>query len=157
VNAFLLNLILALVWAAMTGRFEPLNVAFGFAIGYGILYFAQPVVGRSSYFVKVRQVGGFALFYLWELVLANLRIAHDVVTPRLFIRPAVLAVPLDARSDEEITVFANLLAMTPGTLVLDVADDRSVVYVYVLYVDDPEAARREIKEGFERRVLELLR
>jgi multicomponent Na+:H+ antiporter subunit E len=157
VNAFLLNTILALVWAAMTGLFEPLNVALGFAVGYAILFFAQPVVGRSTYFVKVRQVAGFALFYLWELVLANLRLAHDVVTPRLFIRPAVLAVPLDARTDEEITVFASLLAMTPGTLVIDVADDRSAVYVYVLYVDDPEAARREIKEGFERRVLELLR
>jgi multicomponent Na+:H+ antiporter subunit E len=157
VNAFLLNLILALIWAAMTGQLRLPNVLLGFAVGYAVLYFAQPVTGRSSYFEKMRQVAGFAGFYLWELVLANLRLAHDVATPRFFIRPAVLAVPLDARTDEEITVFANLLSMTPGTLVLDVAEDRSVVYVYALYAHDPEALRQEIKQGFERRVLELLR
>jgi multicomponent Na+:H+ antiporter subunit E len=156
VNAFLLNVLLALFWAAMNGELRLANLLLGFAIGYGVLYVAQPVLGRSSYFAKVRQAAGFALFYLWELVVSSLQVAIDVATPRLAMRPAILAVPLDARSDAEITAFANLTAMTPGTLPLDVSDDRSVLYIHALYAADPEAVRRSMK-GFERRVLEVLR
>lgn len=156
-NAFLLNILLALIWAAMNGEFRLMGLAVGFVVGYVILFFAQPVVGRSSYFSKIRQVTTFVGFYLWELVLANLRVAYDVITPRHYMRPAVISVPLDARTDEEITALANLITMTPGTLSLDVADDRSVLYVHAMYVHDVEKLRREIKQGFERRILEMMR
>jgi multicomponent Na+:H+ antiporter subunit E len=47
--------------------------------------------------------------------------------------------------------------MTPGSLSIDVSDDRRVLYVHTMFVGDPEAFRRTIKHDFERRVLELLR
>jgi len=68
-----------------------------------------------------------------------------------------VAVPLDARSDMEITLLANLITLTPGTLSLDVSDDRSVLYVHGMFVEDAQLMREQIKNGFERRVLELLR
>jgi multicomponent Na+:H+ antiporter subunit E len=83
--------------------------------------------------------------------------AYDVVTPGFHMRPAVVAVPLDVETDLEITLLANLITVTPGSFSLDVSDDRKVLYVHAMYVDDPDEYRREIKEGFERRVLELLR
>ncbi len=60
-------------------------------------------------------------------------------------------------SDVEITLLANLVTLTPGTLSLDVSEDRSTLFVHAMFVDDPDVLRREIKHGFERRVLELLR
>lgn len=156
-TAFLGNILLAITWAAMTGAFTAANLATGFVFGYLALYLAQPVIGASSYFLKLRQVLGFVLFYLWELVLANLRVAHDVATPGFRMRPGVIAVPLDARTDGEITMLANLITMTPGTLSLDVSDDRSVLYVHVMYLGDPDEVRREIKDGLERRILAMLR
>ena len=83
--------------------------------------------------------------------------ATDIVTPRHRARPGVVAVPLDARGDAEITLLANLVSLTPGSLSLDVSDDRCTLFVHVMFLDDPEATRREIKDGFERRVVELLR
>ena len=47
--------------------------------------------------------------------------------------------------------------MTPGSLAVDVADDRSVIYVHAMYLHDPDELRRQIKDDLERRVLELLR
>ena len=91
-----------------------------------------------------------------RLVLANLRVAHDVITPRLYARPAIIAVPLEARTDLEITLLANLISLTPGSLSLDVSPDKSCMFVHGMFVDDPEAFRREIKDGFERRIGELL-
>jgi multicomponent Na+:H+ antiporter subunit E len=74
-------------------------------------------------------------------------------------RPGVIAIPLNARTDVEITLLANLITLTPGTLSLDVSADRSVLYIHVMYIDndDIDAVRRKIKEGFERRILEVLR
>src|SRR3712207_8751823 len=48
---------------------------------------------------RVRQLVGFALYYLRELVSANLRVARDVVAPRYSMRPAIIAITLDARTD----------------------------------------------------------
>jgi multicomponent Na+:H+ antiporter subunit E len=154
---FLWNVLLAFVWATMTGQFTLGNVVVGFLLGYGILFLSQRVVGPSRYFLRVRQLVGFALYYLRELVSANLRVARDVVTPTYAMRPAIVAIPLDARTDIEITLLSSLIALTPGSLGLDVSDDRSVLYVHGMFVDDPEAFCRGIKEGLERPLLELLR
>jgi multicomponent Na+:H+ antiporter subunit E len=154
---FAANLLLALVWMAMTGHFDLANFLLGFAFGYVVLFLLQRVLGPSRYFAKSLALVRFAGFYSVEVVRANLRVAFDVVTPELRAKPAIVAVPLDARTDAEITLLANLITMTPGSLSVDVADDRSVVYVHAMYVDDAEALVREIKDDYERRVLELLR
>jgi multicomponent Na+:H+ antiporter subunit E len=73
--------------------------------------------------------------------------------------PGVVAIPLDARTDAEITMLANLITLTPGSVSLDLSDDKRFLYVHAMYIDggDVEAYRRSVKEGLERRVLELLR
>jgi multicomponent Na+:H+ antiporter subunit E len=71
-------------------------------------------------------------------------------------RPGVIGIPLRARTDLEITVLANLITMTPGTLSLDVSPDRRTLYIHAMYIHDPEALRRDIQDNLERRVLELL-
>jgi multicomponent Na+:H+ antiporter subunit E len=107
----------------------------------------------------VPRVVRFALFYLGEMVLSNLRLAHDLMTPRYSMRPGVIAVPLDAETDVEITLLANLITLTPGSVSLDLSPDRRVLYVHVMYIDhgDVDGARRRIKDDLERRVLEVLR
>jgi multicomponent Na+:H+ antiporter subunit E len=71
-------------------------------------------------------------------------------------KPGILAIPLDVTRDSEILLLAMLINLTPGSVALDVSDDRKVMYVHVMYIDSPDAARLEIKHGFERRVRELL-
>jgi multicomponent Na+:H+ antiporter subunit E len=158
-RTFLWNVLLALTWAVATGQFTVNNLAVGFGLGYLILLFAQPVMGPSGYFLRVPRVIVFFFFYLWQLILSNLRVAYDVVTPTHYMRPGVIAVPLEAETDAEITLLANLITLTPGTLSLDLSADRRVLYVHVMYIDhdDLEAARRAIKDGLERRVLQVLR
>lgn len=151
------NLLLALGWVAMGGHFDVLNLMVGFAFGFLVLFLLQRVIGRSSYFSRSIVLVRFIGFYLLEIVYANLRVALDVVTPTSRARPGIVAVPLDARTPAEITLLSNLITMTPGSLTIDVADDRSVIYVHSMFVEDPDELRREIKEDLERRVLELLR
>lgn len=153
---FPLNILLALAWIALTGQFTPTNFAIGYALGYALLWLGQRAAGRSTYFEKVRQVIGFTFFFLRELILANLRVAYDVITPHHHMRPGVVAIPLDIRTEAEITLLANLITLTPGTLSLDVSADRSTLYVHAMHIDDVEQFRLDIKQGFERRVQEVL-
>jgi multicomponent Na+:H+ antiporter subunit E len=94
--------------------------------------------------------------FISELLLANLRMAHDALTPRHRMSPGIIAVPLDVQSDAEIALLSALITLTPGSLALDVSTDRRTLYVHAMYVDSPEAFRRRIKDGFERRVREVL-
>ncbi len=155
-NAFLLNVVFAAVWAALVGEVDTPHLVFGFLLGYGVLWVLRPIIG-GSYHRKLPMLIGFAGFFLRELVVSTLRVAWEVVTPADKRRPGIVAVPLDAETDAEITLLANLITLTPGTLTMDVSSCRRFLYVHAMFVDDREAFRREIKEGFERRVLGLLR
>lgn len=156
-GAFLWNIMLALAWVAATGRFTFNNLAIGFVLGFLILVLTRRAIGAPNYVNKVRQLLSLFLFFLSELIKANLRVAYDVLTPRIRMRPGIIAVPLDARTDIEITMLSNLITLTPGTLSLVVSADRRFLYLHVMYLDDADEARRKIKEGFERRLLALLR
>ncbi len=73
------------------------------------------------------------------------------------IRPAIIAFPLTVTSDAEITLLANLITLTPGTLSVDVSEDRRFLYVHAIDVGDREALIREIRDGFEKKVMEACR
>lgn len=154
---FAWNLALAVIWAAVMGELSIGNLAAGFALGLVVLAVGGSFLGSSRYFEKLLRLLEFAAFFIGQLVSSSLRVAADIVRPRLRARPGVVAVPLEARSDLEITLLANLVSLTPGSLSIDVSADRSTLFVHVMFLDDLEGTRRGIKEGFERRVLELLR
>jgi multicomponent Na+:H+ antiporter subunit E len=156
-NLFVVNLLLASIWGAMSGVFTLPNLVLGYSLAFLVLLSLRRILPPSRYFSRIRQFASFVLYYLRNLMLANLRVAYDVVTPPLHMRPAIIAVPLDARTDLEITMLANLVTMTPGSFSVDIAEDRRTLYVHAMFAADPDAVRREIKDGLERRVLELLR
>ena len=152
---FFLNISLAIVWVVLTNEFTPANFAVGFILVYFLLGVTEPALRPGShYFGRVRRTFSLLFFFLWEVIVASLRVAYRVLDPRLHIHPAVLAIPLDVKTDAEIALLANMITLTPGTLSLDVSDDRSVMYVHAMDVRDVDAFKREIKDGFERRILE---
>lgn len=106
--------------------------------------------------LRLPRLIGFALFYVGELVLSNLRLARDILTRPIHARPAVIAVPLDELNDLQLLALNNLVTMTPGTLSLDISDDRRMLFIHAMYVSDPDAFRREIKEQYEKKIKEVL-
>ncbi len=151
------NVLLALVWAAMSGGMHAVNVIAGLVLGFAVLRFLEPPRAPSSYFRRVPQALRFLAYFIGEIVQCNLRVAWDVITPTHRSHPGIVAVPLDARTEAEITLLANFVTLTPGTLALDISADRRTMYVHAMFAADPDAVRREIKEGLERRLLEVMR
>lgn len=155
-SVFVWNILLALAWVAVTGEISVYNFAVGFALSFFILFITRRAGGAPAYFERTVKLVLFLGFFLKEVIVANLRTARHVLRPDL-IRPGIIAIPLDARTDVEITLLANLITLTPGTLSLDVSSDRETLYIHSMDVSDPDAIRAEIKRGLERRLLEVLR
>lgn len=156
-NLFILNLMLAAGFSVIMGQLNLSGFLAGFVIGYAALWITRPLYGSTGYFERVIRIVRLAAAFVWELLVSNFRVLWDVITPTHSSRPAVIGVPLDARTDFEIMLVANIVSLTPGTLSLDVSEDRTMLYVHVMFVDDVETARAQIKEKIEKRVLEALR
>lgn len=156
---FLSNILLTLIWVFLTGGYEFNNFFFGFVLSFIILWIISSNDDKSEkkYFKIVPKVISFIFFFLWEMVKANIQVAYEVITPPHNMKPGIVSLPLDAKTDLEITLLANLITLTPGTLSLDVSSDRSVLYVHSMYVFDREEFIDDIKNGFEKRLLEILR
>lgn len=155
-RVLLWNLLLALVWALSTAGFTPQNLVLGWVIGMLALRYFNPLPEAPQYTTKLRRVVVFALLYAWRVLVSSLQVAGQVLFPR-GLRPGFVRVPLDARTDLEITLLANLISFSPGSLCVEIAGDRSEMLVHVMSVEDPGAAVAYIKTRLEAPILEILR
>lgn len=151
---FLLNILLALAWAALTGSFQPIDLLFGFGLGYLVLWLVLHK-NRPRYFRKIPLLLGLFLHFLIDLLRANLRLATTILSPRMKLRPAVVAIPLILQSEAATIILANMLTLTPGTLSLDVSSDHQTLYVHTVWLDDVETFRRQVVDGYEKHLKEL--
>jgi multicomponent Na+:H+ antiporter subunit E len=152
-----MNLLLTLIWVALTGEFTFINFSFGFILSFFILWLMARTPEEKRYFDRLPKIISFTFFFFKELIKANLQVAYDVITPKFYMQPGIVKIPLDATTDLEITLLANLITLTPGTLSLDVSDDKKVLYVHAMYIKDKDQFIQSVKTGFERRLLEMLR
>lgn len=100
----------------------------------------------------------FLGFFAVELVRSNLVVAREVLLPRRTIRAAVVPVRVRATTDLEVGLLTALLALTPGTLPVEVDRTTGVVVVVVhsLHTPGADALRRQVRD-LEDRLLEVLR
>jgi multicomponent Na+:H+ antiporter subunit E len=158
-NLFLWNLLLAFFWAAVSNDLTLLTLVEGFTFGFLILWMTRRILGQTKYFKRVYLAVSFLFYFLNELVRSSLRVAHDIVTPEYRMNPGVIAIELEVKTDFEITFLANLISLTPGTLSLDVSQDRKILFIHAMYINkrDVDSFKSDIKSNLEKRVLELLR
>jgi multicomponent Na+:H+ antiporter subunit E len=129
-----------------------------FIVFYSFIWLASSMYDRE-HFQKLPKIVGLFIYFFKELFFASMQIAWEVITPRHRMESGLIAIPLDVRTDFEITILATLISLTPGTLSLDVSEDRETLYVHAVYIKrgDIEALKNQIKFGFERRLLEITR
>ena len=146
------SLLLALAWAALQGEITLGTLVAGYLVSYALLAFlARGGVLPSTLASRTRHALALAVFFARELLIANFRVAGDVLGANR-IQPAVVAIPLDVTSDGEILLLSMLINITPGSVTIDLSSDRRTLYVHVMHMKSAEETRRDIKNGFERRV-----
>lgn len=156
---FMMNLMLTFVWVAITGTLNFINFVFGYILGFSILWLIERRKSKykKRYFSRVPKALGFVLYFFYDMLRANFKIAYDVLTPRYFMTPGIVEYPLSAKSNFEITMLSNIISLTPGTLIIDVSDDHKVLYIHAMYLKDKEEFIKHIHDNIESRLLEILR
>lgn len=81
----------------------------------------------------------FAVFFTWQLVRANVRVAIEVATPGYSMTAAIVRFETRSRSDVEAMLLANAITLTPGTISLEIEPDTRAIHVHGLYVEDRAA------------------
>lgn len=165
IGLFLMNILLSIAWGAVSGSFSVPNLFLGFVISSLVLWMIREQTsgiasglfkqtnGVSSLTIPFRVISLAGLFF-YELILSAVKVAQIVIQPKIDIRPGIFAYPLKARTDFEITLLANLITLTPGTLSVDVSADKKILYIHAIDIDDLEKMKQNIAEGFERKIME---
>lgn len=155
---FLLNILLTFVWVALTGQLNYTNFVFGYILGFFLLWLLNRTrTGAKEYFYRVPKVISFILYFFYDMLKANIEVTLDVITPNYNMKPGIVKYEMDAKTDFEITMLANMIALTPGTLVIDFSRDKKYMYIHAMYLKDIEKFKRNMKERTERKLLEILR
>jgi multicomponent Na+:H+ antiporter subunit E len=151
----IVTLLMGMIWVVISGSASAHNLIFGLILSVAIIGLLREQINGTSYLSRIVKIISLLGLFLLELAKSAWKVSVLVLSPRLNVQPGIFAFPLTVRSDAEITLLANLITLTPGTLSVDVSDDRTTLYVHALDCSDPDAARREIANGFERKILEV--
>jgi multisubunit Na+/H+ antiporter MnhE subunit len=146
--------VLAVMWMVLQRRLMLADLAIGYVVALVVVWVCRDFWTER---VRIRRPLGMLrllVVFLREIVVASLQVAWIIVQPRMPIRPALIVVPLALTDDLQITMLANMITLTPGTLTLDVAPDRSALYVHCLAAPDPDAVRAQIAESFEQPLIQ---
>lgn len=156
-NIFALNIVLAIIWAALTANFSLQGLLIGFVLGSGALFLSRPLFpGCNTYFRRSWLWNKLIFLFLYELVVSSIQVVWDVMTPAQKAKPGIISIPLDVQGEMGILLVTNLISLTPGTLSLDLTEDCKTLYIHAMFADDPDAIRAQIKNGMERWVIEAL-
>ena len=150
----IVGVVFAVLWVFVVGQpLTPSSLVGGFLAGLVVglpvafvfrrLYVKRIDLGRG---VRVLPYAGLYLgAFTWELLRANFDVAYRVLSPGMPIEPEVILVPLRVESDVAITVIANSITITPGTVTLDYDEATNALYVHGVNGRDPEAIAAPIR------------
>jgi multicomponent Na+:H+ antiporter subunit E len=139
--------VLTTVWVALWGDLTVANVIGGMAVAIGCLV-VMPVAapsgrGRLRPLAAASYLGYFAK----ELLVANVIVAVEVVTPGNRDNEGIVAMPVAPSCSPTVSmIVASSIGLTPGTVVVDVGEEPPTLYVHVLHLDDHDAAVRALLE-----------
>jgi multicomponent Na+:H+ antiporter subunit E len=158
-SAAFLAIVLAVGWVAITGGFSLPNLLLGAGVAGFVIFLLRHRLARPIPYGRALAALALAGLFVRALLLSALAVARLVLAPNLKarLRPAIVAFPLTVTSDAEITLLANLITLTPGTLTIDVSADRRRLYIHVLAFEGREALVAGIANNFEQRVIDVFR
>jgi multicomponent Na+:H+ antiporter subunit E len=153
----LLNVFLAYIWMFLKNDYSSSTFFIGYLLGLLIMLAYRHFFKERFYLSRVWAVIKLILLFLKELVLSNISVLKLVLSPKLNIRPGIFALETELTKDWEITILANLITLTPGTLVVDVSLDSRILYIHAMDIPEKHEAIDSIKNSFEKAIMEVSR
>lgn len=153
----LLNILLAFTWMFLKNEYSGNTFIIGYILGLLILIVFRHFFNERFYMLRVYAVMKLVLLFFRELILSNIAVLKVILKPRLTITPGIFALETKLTKDWEITILANLITLTPGTLVVNVSADNKTLYIHAMDLADKQEAIDNIKNTFEKAIMEVSR
>jgi multicomponent K+:H+ antiporter subunit E len=152
----LLSLLLVAVWLMLLNGVSLGGIVMGVILGIAIPKITSPYWPDRPRLRRPFKIAEYILLAIWDIVVANVVVAKLILFKRnADMSPAWIAVPLDLRTPEAITVLAGTVTLTPGTVSAEFSADGRELLVHALDAPDPDAVRDGIKARYERRLKEI--
>lgn len=135
---------LVVTWLALWSDISVANVLSGALVAGGVVL-AFDTWQRGQPTLRPVRVLRFVGHFLYKLVEANVVVARTVISPRDRIHTGIVAVPVRGLPDAVVTLIADAISLTPGTLVLEVRRNPTVLFVHCLDLRDVEAVQAEVR------------
>lgn len=153
----IINIVIAILWMFLSEIYTVTSFISGYLLGILLLFVLRRFIPGRFYIVTVYKIGKLILIFIRELISSNISIVKLVYKRHPAYEPGIFELPIELKSDWEITLLANLISLTPGTLSMAVADDQSKIYVHAMDINEVEAAIKDIKNTFEKAIMEVTR
>ena len=151
----ILNMILALTWMFLTTSATGSYFIIGYLLGAIILYLFRRFFDTPFYLRKVVAVIQLLLIFIKELFIANFDVFKTILRPKLELTPGIFTYETSLKKDWQITLLANMITLTPGTLVMDISPDNKTLYIHALNVGEIDEMTDGIRNSFERVIKEV--
>lgn len=151
----ILTSVLTLVWMLLANSFSLGHLVLGLVLGWAIPVFTQHFWPEKVRIRHPLRLVAFIGRVLSDILTANLTVARIILQGPDQAQPGFVRVPLDLRSDLAISLLANTISLTPGTLSAWLNPERDTLIVHALRVEDPGALITEIKSRYERPLKEI--
>lgn len=150
-----LSVLLAAVWLLLRESLAPADLISAVVIGLVVPRLLHGFLGPATHPRALGTALRFTFVVLWDIVVSNLTVARIVLSPWSRPRPAWVRVPLDTRHPTAVTLLATIITTTPGTVSCVVDDRRWEILVHALDCDDAAAMAAQIKQRYERPLMEI--
>ena len=112
---------LTALWVLLWGDLTVQNLAAGVVIALVVVVIAWPTGARFTAATSFHPVAAlrYLVYFAGQLVVSNLVVAREIVTPGSSLNRAIVAVPMHTSSAAINTLVANCVTLTPGTLTVD--------------------------------------
>ena len=144
---------LAAIWILMKGTGSAGDFFVGLLLAALIIRFLRKCYHQEKSFLRVGRIGHYIVSFTRELIVANLQVLRIVLSPRIRIRPGILAYRTRCRTPFGVTLLANSITLTPGTLSVDISEDSKTIFVHALDITHPDEVREGIRLGLEEPVI----
>lgn len=147
--------VLFISWLLLNNSAAPGHLLLAALFAIAIPRFCLPVQTPQPKGHKPLLIIRYFAVLLWDIVVANLKVAMLILGRNRDLSPSFIAVPLDMRDELPITILASTISLTPGTLSADVSEQRDWLYIHALDVEDEVALIDEIKQRYEKPLKEI--
>jgi len=152
----LVTVLMIVVWMLLVAKMTVGNLVLGTFLGLVIPVITAPYWPERPSIRNPLMIAEYIVVVLWDIIKANVVVALTILfKSNKNIQSHWITVPVDLKTAEAITVLAGTITLTPGTVSAMLCADGSSILVHCLDTDDPDGVRDEIKQRYERRLLEI--